>query len=425
MAGRKSEVLFENSQELMPGGVNSPVRAFRAVHQNPVFIEKAKGSKIYDVDGNVYIDYVCSWGPGILGHAEEHVVDAVKAACENGLTFGAPTEKEYIIAKLVQEFMPSIEMLRLVNSGTEAAMSAIRAARGFTERDKIIKFRGCYHGHSDGLLVKAGSGALTQSVPDSLGVPQGYTESTLVAEYNDITSVEKLFEESGNEIAAVIVEPVAANMGVVPPARDFLNKLRNVTNKHNSLLIFDEVITGFRLAPGGAQEYYGIVPDLTVLGKIVGGGMPLAAYGGRKDIMEVVAPLGGVYQAGTLSGNPVAVTAGIETLKILGKNKEIYNKIEKNTTKLRNVMENTFGNSVCVNQAGSLMSVFFTCQKVIDYSTAVTSDTEKYAKYFCYMLENGVYIAPSQFEAMFISAAHTDEDIEITCDIIRKTAELL
>lgn len=425
MAGRKSEVLFGNSQELMPGGVNSPVRAFRAVHQNPVFIEKAKGSKIYDVDGNVYIDYVCSWGPGILGHAEEHVVDAVKVACENGLTFGAPTEKEYILAKLVQEFMPSIEMLRLVNSGTEAAMSAIRAARGFTERDKIIKFRGCYHGHSDGLLVKAGSGALTQSVPDSLGVPQGYTESTLVAEYNDITSVEKLFEESGNEIAAVIVEPVAANMGVVPPARDFLNKLRNITNKYNSLLIFDEVITGFRLAPGGAQEYYGIVPDLTVLGKIVGGGMPLAAYGGRKDIMEVVAPLGGVYQAGTLSGNPVAVTAGIETLKILGKNKEIYNKIEKNTTKLRNVMENTFGNSVCANQAGSLMSVFFTGQKVIDYSTAVTSDTEKYAKYFCYMLENGVYIAPSQFEAMFISAAHTDEDIEITCDIIRKTAELL
>jgi len=425
MAGRKSEALFGHSQKLMPGGVNSPVRAFRAVHQNPVFIEKAKGSKIYDVDGNAYIDYVCSWGPGILGHAEEHVVDAVKEACENGLTFGAPTEKEYILAKLVQEFMPSIEMLRLVNSGTEAAMSAIRAARGFTGRDKIIKFRGCYHGHSDGLLVKAGSGALTQSVPDSLGVPQGYTESTLVAEYNDITSVEKLFGESGNEIAAVIAEPVAANMGVVPPARDFLNKLRNITNKHNSLLIFDEVITGFRLAPGGAQEYYGVVPDLTVLGKIVGGGMPLAVYGGRKDIMEVVAPLGGVYQAGTLSGNPVAVTAGIETLKILGKNKEIYNKIEKNTTKLRNVVENAFGSSVCANQAGSLMSVFFTGQKVTDYSTAVTSNTEKYAKYFSYMLENGVYLAPSQFEAMFISAAHTDEDIEITCDIIRKAAELL
>lgn len=425
MAGRKSEVLFGNSQKLMPGGVNSPVRAFQAVHQNPVFIERAKGSKIYDVDGNTYIDYVCSWGPGILGHAEEHVVDAVKAACGNGLTFGAPTEKEYILAKLVQEFMPSIEMLRLVNSGTEAAMSAIRAARGFTGRDKIIKFRGCYHGHSDGLLVKAGSGALTQSVPDSLGVPQGYTESTLVAEYNNITSVENLFEKYGNEIAAVITEPVAANMGVVPPAKDFLSKLRAITDNYNSLLIFDEVITGFRLAPGGAQEYYGIVPDLTVLGKIVGGGMPLAAYGGRKDIMEVVAPLGGVYQAGTLSGNPVAVTAGIETLRILGENKEIYNKIERNTIKLRDAAKKAFGNSICVNQAGSLMSVFFTGQEVTDYNTAVSSDTEKYAKYFGYMLENGVYLAPSQFEAMFISAAHTDEDIEITCDIIRKAAGLL
>lgn len=425
MAGRKSEVLFGNSQKLMPGGVNSPVRAFRAVHQNPVFIERAKGSKIYDVDGNTYIDYVCSWGPGILGHAEEHVVDAVKAACGNGLTFGAPTEKEYILVKLVQEFMPSIEMLRLVNSGTEAAMSAIRAARGFTGRDKIIKFRGCYHGHSDGLLVKAGSGALTQSVPDSLGVPQGYTESTLVAEYNNITSVENLFEKYGNEIAAVIAEPVAANMGVVPPAKDFLSKLRAITDNYNSLLIFDEVITGFRLAPGGAQEYYGIVPDLTVLGKIVGGGMPLAAYGGRKDIMEVVAPLGGVYQAGTLSGNPVAVTAGIETLRILGENKEIYNKIERNTIKLRDAAKKAFGSSICVNQAGSLMSVFFTGQEVTDYNTAVSSDTEKYAKYFGYMLENGVYLAPSQFEAMFISAAHTDEDIEITCDIIRKVAGLL
>lgn len=425
MAGRKSEVLFGNSQKLMPGGVNSPVRAFRAVHQNPVFIERAKGSKIYDVDGNTYIDYVCSWGPGILGHAEEHVVDAVKAACGNGLTFGAPTEKEYILAKLVQEFMPSIEMLRLVNSGTEAAMSAIRAARGFTGRDKIIKFRGCYHGHSDGLLVKAGSGALTQSVPDSLGVPQGYTESTLVAEYNNITSVENLFEKYGNEIAAVIAEPVAANMGVVPPAKDFLSKLRAITDNYNSLLIFDEVITGFRLAPGGAQEYYGIVPDLTVLGKIVGGGMPLAAYGGRKDIMEVVAPLGGVYQAGTLSGNPVAVTAGIETLRILGENKEIYNKIERNTIKLWDAAKKAFGSSICVNQAGSLMSVFFTGQEVTDYNTAVSSDTEKYAKYFGYMMENGVYLAPSQFEAMFISAAHTDEDIEITCDIIRKVAGLL
>lgn len=424
MAGVKSEDLFKNSMKIMPGGVNSPVRAFRAVNQNPVFIERAKGSKIYDVDGNEYIDYVCSWGPGILGHARGRVIDAVKEACNNGLTFGAPTEKEYILASLIQEFMPSMEMLRLANSGTEAVMSAIRAARGYTGRDKIIKFAGCYHGHSDGLLVKAGSGALTQSVPDSLGVPEGYTGNTLVAEYNNIESVEKLFAEYSNEIAAVIVEPVAANMGVVPPADGFLEKLRQITKKYNSLLIFDEVITGFRLAKGGAQEYFGIVPDLTVLGKIAGGGMPLAVYGGRRDIMEVVAPLGGVYQAGTLSGNPVATTAGIETLRILKENPGIYKEIEEKTTKLKIAAQKAFGSSVCVNQAGSLMSIFFTEEKVTDYLTAVSSDTAKYAKYFGFMLENGIYIAPSQFEAMFISDAHTDGDIEKTCDIIKQAAGL-
>lgn len=424
MAGVKSEALFKNSMKIMPGGVNSPVRAFRAVNQNPVFIERAKGSKIYDVDGNEYIDYVCSWGPGILGHARGRVIDAVKEACNNGLTFGAPTEKEYILASLIQEFMPSMEMLRLVNSGTEAVMSAIRAARGYTGRDKIIKFAGCYHGHSDGLLVKAGSGALTQSVPDSLGVPEGYTGNTLVAEYNNIESVEKLFEKYNNQIAAVIVEPVAANMGVVPPADGFLEKLRQITKKYNSLLIFDEVITGFRLAKGGAQEYFGIVPDLTVLGKIAGGGMPLAVYGGRRDIMEVVAPLGGVYQAGTLSGNPVATTAGIETLRILKENPGIYKEIEEKTTKLKIAAQKAFGSSVCVNQAGSLMSIFFTEEKVTDYLTAVNSDTAKYAKYFGFMLENGIYIAPSQFEAMFISDAHTDGDIEKTCDIIKQAAGL-
>jgi len=424
MAGVKSEDLFKNSMKIMPGGVNSPVRAFRAVNQNPVFIERAKGSKIYDVDGNEYIDYVCSWGPGILGHARGRVIDAVKEACNNGLTFGAPTEKEYILASLIQEFMPSMEMLRLVNSGTEAVMSAIRAARGYTGRDKIIKFAGCYHGHSDGLLVKAGSGALTQSVPDSLGVPEGYTGNTLVAEYNNIESVEKLFEKYNNQIAAVIVEPVAANMGVVPPADGFLEKLLQITKKYNSLLIFDEVITGFRLAKGGAQEYFGIVPDLTVLGKIAGGGMPLAVYGGRRDIMEVVAPLGGVYQAGTLSGNPVATTAGIETLRILKENPGIYKEIEEKTTKLKIAAQKAFGSSVCVNQAGSLMSIFFTEEKVTDYLTAVSSDTAKYAKYFGFMLENGIYIAPSQFEAMFISDAHTDGDIEKTCDIIKQAAGL-
>ena len=424
MAGVKSEDLFKNSMKIMPGGVNSPVRAFRAVNQNPVFIERAKGSKIYDVDGNEYIDYVCSWGPGILGHARGRVIDAVKEACNNGLTFGAPTEKEYILASLIQEFMPSMEMLRLVNSGTEAVMSAIRAARGYTGRDKIIKFAGCYHGHSDGLLVKAGSGALTQSVPDSLGVPEGYIENTLVAEYNNIKSAERLFEKYNNQIAAVIVEPVAANMGVVPPADGFLEGLRNITKKYNSLLIFDEVITGFRLAKGGAQEYFRIVPDLTVLGKIAGGGMPLAVYGGRSDIMEVVAPVGSVYQAGTLSGNPVAVTAGIETLRILKENPGIYKEIEEKTAKLKIAAEKAFGSSVCVNQAGSLMSIFFTKERVTDYSTAISSDTEKYAKYFGFMLKNGIYIAPSQFEAMFISDAHTDGDIEKTCDIIKQAAQL-
>lgn len=420
MVTSESGILFKKSETLMPGGVNSPVRAFRAVNRTPLFIEKAKGSKIYDVDGNEFIDYVCSWGPGILGHAQQRVIDAVKEACDNGLTFGAPTEKEYILAKLVQEFMPSMEMLRLVNSGTEAVMSAVRVARGFTGRDMVIKFRGCYHGHSDGLLVKAGSGALTQSVPDSLGVPAGYTGSTLVAEYNDIQSVERLFEEYGSRIAAVITEPVAANMGVVPPKEGFLKELRRITKQYKSLLIFDEVITGFRISPGGAQEYYNVIPDLTVLGKIAGGGMPLAVYGGKKEIMEMVAPLGGVYQAGTLSGNPVATAAGIETLRILKENKDIYDKINKNTTKIKEAAEKAFGNSVCVNQAGSLMSVFFTDKKVTDYATATTSDTGRYARYFNYMLDNGIYLAPSQYEAMFISAAHTNGDIERTCDILEK-----
>lgn len=398
----------------MPGGVNSPVRAFQAVSRNPLFIDHAKGSKIYDVDGNEYIDYVCSWGPGILGHAKEQVIEAVQKSCEKGLTFGAPTEKEYILASMVQEMMPSMEMLRLVNSGTEAVMSAIRAARGFTGRDKIVKFRGCYHGHSDGLLVKAGSGALTQSVPDSLGVPFDYTKNTLVAEYNDIASVEEVFDKDGKEIAAIIVEPVAANMGVVLPEEGFLQALRKIADQYQALLIFDEVITGFRLAPGGAQEYFQVKPDLTTLGKIIGGGMPMAAYGGRKEIMETVAPLGGVYQAGTLSGNPVATTAGIETLKILQQQPELYGQLEKNTKKLADVLQNTFGDKVCVNQIGSLMSVFFTNEKVTDYKTAVSSDTRQYAAYFNGMLEQGIYLAPSQFEAMFVSAAHTQEDLQKT-----------
>lgn len=418
----ESDLLYEKSKRYMPGGVNSPVRAFYAVHRNPVFIDHAEGSKIYDVDGNEYIDYVCSWGPGILGHCRKEVIEAVQGTCSKGLTFGAPTKNEYILAELVQEFMPSMEMLRLVNSGTEAVMSAIRAARGFTGRDKIVKFRGCYHGHSDGLLVKAGSGALTQSVPDSLGVPEDYTKHTLVAEYNDTTSVEKLFGEYGKEIAAIIVEPVAANMGVVLPKERFLQGLRRIADQYHALLIFDEVITGFRLAPGGAQEYFGVKPDLTTLGKIIGGGMPMAAYGGRRDIMEVVAPLGGVYQAGTLSGNPVATTAGIETLKLLKQEPGLYSRIEAGTKKIADTIREAFGDKICVNQIGSLMSAFFINEQVVDYKSAVRSDTEAYAAYFNYMLGQGIYLAPSQFEAMFISYAHSEEDIRRTCRAITQYA---
>ena len=418
---KQSDNLFEKSKEIMPGGVNSPVRAFQAVSRNPLFIHHAKGSKIYDADGNEYIDYVCSWGPGILGHAMGQVVKAVQKTCENGLTFGAPTEKEYILAKMVQERMPSMEMLRLVNSGTEAVMSAVRVARGFTGRDKIVKFRGCYHGHSDGLLVKAGSGALTQSVPDSLGVPEDYIKNTLVAEYNDIASVEALFEKEGKEIAAIIVEPVAANMGVVLPEKGFLQSLREIADRYQSLLVFDEVITGFRLAAGGAQEYFQVKPDLTTLGKIIGGGMPMAAYGGRREIMEMVAPVGRVYQAGTLSGNPVATAAGIETLKILGQQPEIYEELAQNTKKIADTIREVFGDRVCVNQIGSLMSVFFTEEKVIDYKSAVSSDTKKYAAYFNDMLGRGIYLAPSQFESMFVSAAHTQEDLQKTMEAIKRT----
>lgn len=422
---KQSDNLFEKSKEIMPGGVNSPVRAFQAVSRNPLFIHHAKGSKIYDADGNEYIDYVCSWGPGILGHAAEQVVKAVQKACENGLTFGAPTEKEYILAKMIQERMPSMEMLRLVNSGTEAVMSAVRAARGFTGRDKIVKFRGCYHGHSDGMLVKAGSGALTQSVPDSLGVPKDYVKNTLVAEYNNIASVEALFEKEGEEIAAIIVEPVAANMGVVLPQKGFLQSLREIADRYQSLLVFDEVITGFRLAAGGAQEYFQVKPDLTTLGKIIGGGMPMAAYGGRREIMEMVAPVGRVYQAGTLSGNPVATAAGIETLKILGQQPEIYEELAQNTKKIADTIREVFGDRVCVNQIGSLMSVFFTEEKVIDYKSAVSSDTKKYAAYFNDMLGRGIYLAPSQFESMFVSAAHTQEDLQKTMEAIKRTGEKL
>ncbi len=421
MNTQKSEELYKTALTLMPGGVNSPVRAFGSVGRNPLFIDHAKGAYVYDADGNAYIDYVCSWGPGILGHAHPDVIEAVVKACYDGLTFGAPTGKENTLAALIQDCVPSMERMRLVNSGTEATMSAIRAARGFTGRDKIIKFKGCYHGHSDGLLVQAGSAALTQSVPDSSGVPASYAQQTLVALYNDKDSVRELFENNPDQIAALIVEPVAANMGVVLPEEGFLSFLRDITAENGALLIFDEVITGFRLGLGGAQERYGIDPDMTTLGKIVGGGMPLAVYGGKKEIMKQVAPDGKVYQAGTLSGNPIATTAGIKTVEILRDHPKIYDRIEANTKKLARAYETYAENrgiKLHVNQVGSLMSAFFTGEKVKDYAGATSCDTDAYASYFNAMLERGIYVAPSQFEAMFVSGAHTDEEIDRTIDVL-------
>lgn len=423
----KSEELFARAKELIPGGVNSPVRAFGAVGRHPFFVERAKGPWLYDADGNRYLDYVCSWGPGILGHAHPRVIEAVQKVSASGLTFGAPTAKEVELAELINACVPDAEMVRLVSSGTEAVMSAVRAARGFTGREKIIKFAGNYHGHSDGLLVKAGSGLMTQSVPDSAGVPAGYAASTLTAVYNDEESVRALMEENHGQVAAVVVEPVAANMGVVPPQKGFLESLRRMTAEEGALLIFDEVITGFRLALGGASQYTGIHADLYTFGKIVGGGMPLAAYGGRWDIMSCVAPLGTVYQAGTLSGNPVAVTAGIETLKILMEDTGIYERIERRAKTLAEAFHKA---GLTVNRAGSLLSAFFTPGfgeeegSVENYEDACRCDTKAFAAYFNAMLERGIYVAPSQFEAMFVSDAHADELIEMTCEAIAEVMQL-
>lgn len=415
MITEKSKELYSRALEFMPGGVNSPVRAYGSVGRTPLFIESAKGSKIYDEDGNEFIDYVCSWGPNILGHCDPAVISAVTEACGRGLTFGACHKGEIRLAQLIQKHFPSMEMLRLVNSGTEAVMSAIRAARGYTGRDKIVKFEGCYHGHSDGLLVSAGSGLLTNSIPSSAGVPVGYTETTLLAKYNDESSVERLFDSDGGQIAAVIAEPCAANMGVVPPKKGFLEFLRKITEQYGAVLIFDEVITGFRLSIGGAQKFYGITPDLTTLGKIVGGGMPLAAYGGKREIMECVAPLGSVYQAGTLSGNPAAVAAGIATIEQLEARPEIYDELDKKSAEIEKAMRSAGLN---VNRCGSLLTAFFADGNVTDYDTAKSADTKKYAEYFGYLLKNGIYTAPSQFEAMFVSAAHSAEDIKHTCGVI-------
>ncbi|MCS7215686.1 MAG: glutamate-1-semialdehyde 2,1-aminomutase [Thermodesulfovibrio sp.] len=416
MKTKKSENLYKKSLKIMPGGVNSPVRAFKAVGGNPLFIAKAKGSKIYDVDGNEFIDYVLSWGPIILGHAYPSVVKALKKAIERGTSYGAPTELEIKLAELIKKAFPSMEKIRMVSSGTEATMSAIRVARGFTKRDKVLKFEGCYHGHVDGLLVSAGSGGATFSIPDSLGVPQSYTSETIVLPFNNKEALKNTIKEHWKDIACVIVEPVIGNMGCILPKDDFLKLLREETEKYGIILIFDEVMTGFRVSYGGAQQYYGIKPDLTCLGKVIGGGLPVGAYGGKREIMSMVAPEGGVYQAGTLSGNPIAMTAGIETLKVLSKT-STYKSLEKTMQYLEEGLKDSAkraGAKVKFYRAGTMFCTYFTENEVIDAKTAKTSDTEKFKKFFHGMLKNGVYLAPSQFEAGFISLSHSQKDIEKT-----------
>lgn len=419
----KSEQLFERAVKRIPGGVNSPVRAYGAIGEAPRFIEKADGCYIYDVDGNRYIDYIDSWGPMILGHNFPAIKESVVKACENGLSFGCATEIEVEMAEFICENIPHIEMIRMVNSGTEAVMSAVRAARGFTGKNKIIKFAGCYHGHSDAMLVSAGSGVMTSGVPDSAGVPKGCTEDTMTAVYNDLSSVETLLQKAEGETAAVIVEPVGANMGVVPPKEGFLQGLRSLCDKYGALLIFDEVITGFRLSFGGAAQYFHVKPDLVTYGKIIGAGMPVGAYGGRKEIMEMVSPVGAVYQAGTLSGNPIAMTAGLTQLKYLHAHPEVYTGLEEKGEKLYGGMKKILkeeGLSYQINHISSLASLFFTEEEVVDYHSAKTSDTKAFAEYFKGMLGMGIHMAPSQFEAMFLSDAHTDEAIEKTLDAVKK-----
>jgi len=408
----------------MPGGVNSPVRAFKSVGRDPLFISRAKGSKIYDADGNEYIDYIGSWGPMILGHANERVIKAIKDAAENSTSFGASSEKEIELAKLVKKFVPSIEVVRMVNSGTEATMSAMRLARGFTDRDKIIKFEGCYHGHGDSFLSKAGSGVATLGLPDSPGVTRSTAKDTLNARYNDITSVEQLIEENRGEIAAIFIEPVAGNMGCVPADADFLRAVRELCTAENIVLIFDEVMSGFRVAKGGAQELYGIKPDLTTFGKVIGGGLPVGAYGGRRDIMQMIAPAGPVYQAGTLSGNPLAMTAGIETLKIIDEDENFYSRLRDISSDLESGVHDAMsemGLNYTLNRVGSMFTLFFTESAVTDFDSAKTSDTAKFAAYFSAMLDAGIYLPPSQFEACFVSIAHEKEDLDKTVAAVRKT----
>ncbi len=423
MKSERSEAWFARAQRVLPGGVNSPVRAFRGVGGTPRFIERGQGSRIFDTDGNSYIDYVGSWGPLLLGHRPPAVIDALHEALEVGTSFGAPTEREVELAELIAKTVPSMEMVRLVNSGTEATMSALRLARGFTGRDLVVKFKGCYHGHVDSLLVKGGSGMATLGIADSAGVPKAFAETTISLPFNSIAAVEKAFAERAGQIAAVIVEPVVGNMGCVPPAPGFLEALRELTARHGSLLIFDEVMTGFRVALGGAQERFGIRPDLTTLGKVIGGGLPMAAYGGRADIMKKVAPLGPVYQAGTLSGNPLAVAAGLAMLRYLIAHPEIYDTLEARAAQLTAWTPP----GVTVNRVGSMFTFFFshglTAEPVTDWESAKKCDTARFAKFFHFLLDRGVYIAPSQFEAGFVSAAHSEEDVRATVAAAREFFE--
>ena len=416
----KSARAFAEAQRFIPGGVNSPARAFGAVGGGPVFISHGSGAHITDIDGNEYIDYVCSWGPLLFGHAHPRVIKAVQAACERGTSFGAPTEIETALARQITEMIPAIEMVRMVNSGTEATMSAIRVARGYTGRDKVIKFEGCWHGHGDSFLIKAGSSALTLGAPDSPGVPEGIAATTITVPYNDSAAVEQAVRENKGQIAAVIVEPVAGNMGAVLPRDGFLERLREITRSEDIVLIFDEVITGFRVGPGGAQERFGIVPDMTCLGKVVGGGLPVGAYGGRAEIMQEISPLGKkISQAGTLSGNPLAMTAGLEQLRMLSE-PGVYERLEETSGKLATGMRKNLGRlglKYPVNQIGAMLCMFFTEAEIVDYASVATADTELFKKYFWAHLEQGVYLAPSQYECMFPSVVHTDEDIDKTLQV--------
>ena len=427
MAGPRSRKLFEEAKKHIPGGVNSPVRAFRSVGGEPLFIKKAKGSKIYDADGKAYLDYVLSWGPMILGHAHPRVTAALKKAIVNGTSFGAPTELEITLAKMVKKAFPSIELVRMVSSGTEATMSAIRIARGYTRRDKIVKFEGGYHGHGNSLLVKAGSGVATFGLPDSPGVPADLAKLTITIPYNDLEAFKNIASREGEQIACIIVEPVAGNMGCVPPEPGFLEGLRRVCDQYGIILIFDEVMTGFRVAYGGAQQLYKIKPDMTCLGKVIGGGLPVGAFGGRREIMENVAPIGPIYQAGTLSGNPLAMTAGIETLKLLSK-PGVYKTLEKSSSDLQRGLSDAAketGVPTTFNRVGSMFTGFFTDRKVKDFASAKTSDTDRFGRYFLSMLKNGINLAPSQFEAAFLSLAHTKADINRTIEAARKSLKSL